>query len=266
MSEGEILVLIGSIVLGGLSWGALATAMMRRSPLYGSMGLRVGLLGVSAACMLGLLALLTAFAASDVRTAPEYLAMYTALGIAWVGVMRGVLGALLGVRARDDVAERSNPAAFLVQCGIVVGLTLSFAGGNFGDGPGWWVVMPSAGLATLALVGVWHLVETVGHLSYVVTVERDAATGLRAGAMLAACGAIFGRAVAGDWTDHAGLLIDFVSQAWPAVIIAGAECVAIRVLRPSAEMPRPSVALAGVPLALASLGIAAATIVLLGWW
>ena len=89
--------------------------------------------------------------------------------------------------------------ATLVQMGLIVGTMLAYAGGNFGDGPGWFVVVPSAALATAALVAVWYLVEATGQLSHLVTIERDTATGLRAAAMLTACGAIFGRAVAGTW-------------------------------------------------------------------
>jgi hypothetical protein len=40
--------------------------------------------------------------------------------------------------------EHGNPAA-----GAILGLTLAFARGNIGNGPGWWVVVFSAGMSTL---------------------------------------------------------------------------------------------------------------------
>lgn len=266
MSEDEAFCTLVSTVLAVLTWGGLLLALVRRSSLYRTGMLRVALLGVAAASGAGLLALLMAFAASDVRNAPQYLFMYTMMGIAWVGTLRIVLGATVGVRARDDIAERANPAALLVQSGLIVGTMLAYAGGNFGDGPGWWVVVPSAALATAALVGVWYLVEALGRLSHLVTIERDMATGVRAAAMLIACGAIFGRAVAGTWLGVDNLLFDFFRLAWPAVLIIAAEIVAELLLKPTTEAPRPGVAIAGLPPALMYLAIAGGSIYLMGWW
>lgn len=266
MSDDEVFATIASLVIAAVTWLGLVSALLRRSSLYRSHPMRMGVLASGLGSAVGLFLLLKFFAASDVRDAPQYLFMYSAMGLAWVGLLRLILGATVGVRARDDVAERANPAAALVQCGLIIGTMLAFAGGNFGDGPGWWVVVPSAALASAALVGVWYLVEAAGRISHLVTIERDTASGLRAAAMLIACGAIFGRAVAGTWHGMDNLFADFFRLAWPAILIVTAEVVSERVLRPTPEAPRPSIALAGVPPALMYLAIAGGSIYLMGWW
>lgn len=266
MSDDETFCLLASLGIGLFAWGGLMLGLLRRAARYRTGAMCWALLGVGACSAAALLALLMAFASSDVRDAPQYLLMYTAVGVAWVGALRIVLGATVGVRARDDIAERGNPAAWLVQAGLIIGTTLAYAGGNFGDGPGWWVVVASAVLSTAALVGVWYLVEALGRLSNLITVERDVATGLRAAAMLIACGAIFGRAVAGTWLGPDNLFFDFFRLAWPAILIVAAEIVAELLLRPTPEQPRPGLAIAGVPFALMYLAIAGGSIYLMGWW
>jgi len=266
MSEDEVMCLLGSIVVAALTWIALLVNLARRAGLYRTWGMCLALVAAALASILMLLGLLMAFASSDVRHAPRYLVMYTALGAAWVGTLRIVLGATVGVRARDDVGERGNAAALLVQIGLIVGTTLAYTGGNFGDGPGWWVVVASAALSTAALVGVWYLVEAMGRLSHLITIDRDLATGVRAGAMLVACGAIFGRAVAGTWLGIENLFFDFFRLAWPAALIVVAEIVSQLLLKPTPETPRPSLFVAGFPPALMYLAIAGGAIYLMGWW
>ena len=60
---------------------------------------------------------------------------------------------------------------------------------NIGDGPGWWVVVFAAGLATAALFAAWLVLAQIGHGVDAVTIDRDLAAGVRLGAFLAACGA-----------------------------------------------------------------------------
>ncbi len=266
MSEDEALCTVASVVVSVLTWGLLVAGLLRRSGRYGTRSMCWGLLLAGLCSGAGLLWLLRSFASHDVRFDARYLFMYTALGLAWVGTLRAILGASVGVRARDDVAERGNSAALLVQGGLIIGTMLAYAGGNFGDGPGWWVVVASAALSTAALVGVWYLVEAMGRLAHLVTVERDLATGLRAATMLVACGAIFGRAVAGTWRGADNLLVDFFRLGWPALLIVAGEIVAELLLKPTPESPRPGLAIAGVPFALMYLGIAGGAIYLMGWW
>ena len=42
----------------------------------------------------------------------------------------------------------------------MLGVTLCYAGGNIGNGPGWWVVVFSAGLSTVALFAAWMVLDT----------------------------------------------------------------------------------------------------------
>ena len=48
-----------------------------------------------------------------------------------------------------------NAAAAMATAGATIGVTLSYAGGNIGDGPGWWVVVFSAAIATAGLFACW---------------------------------------------------------------------------------------------------------------
>src|SRR4029453_10538043 len=146
--------------------------------------------------------------AHDVRDDPTYLFMYVLLGAAWVGVWIRLL-AMTGVSKRDDVVERSNSSAALAVAGATLGITLCYAGGNIGDGPGWWVVVFSAALATLALFAAWLLLGFASGVSDAVTVDRDPAAGLRLAAFLIGCGLILGRAVAGDWESAAATVREF---------------------------------------------------------
>jgi uncharacterized membrane protein YjfL (UPF0719 family) len=122
-----------------------------------------------------------------VRDDPRYLLFYFFPGAMWVSVAVRCLP-LVGLSARDDVVERGNSSAALAIAGAILAITLCFAGGNIGDGPGWWVVVFSAGLATVALLLSWLVLETVARVADVVTIERDEAAGLRLGGWLIACG------------------------------------------------------------------------------
>lgn len=212
---------------------------------------------------LALFAVLRTAASFDVRDSPLYLSFYVVLGAAWVG-----LGALflpaLGLNPRDDVAERGNGAAALAAAGAILGLTCCFAGGNIGDGPGWWVVLFSAALATAGLAVAWYLLERLTRVADTVTIDRDSAAGLRLGAALAACGLILGRSVAGDWGSASATLGDFARLAWPALPLVASAAVIERISRPTPESPAPAVALYGLPPALLYLAAAALYLLQLG--
>jgi uncharacterized membrane protein YjfL (UPF0719 family) len=186
-----------------------------------------------------LLAVLRTLAAHDVRDAPPYLMLYFLMGAAWVGLFVCCIP-LLGISPRDDVLERGNPAAAVAVAGALVALTACFAGGNVGDGPGWWVVVFSAGLATAALFLAWLAFEVTSGVSDAITIDRDRAAGLRLAGLLLACGAIFGRGAAGDWVSAALTLRDFASVAWLAVPLLVVAAVVERAARPTASRPQPS--------------------------
>ena len=239
MSGDEVFMLIASAIVALVSWGAwyikpaLVQGVRRRRPAWRLLRLTPLL----AAALLW--AVLRNAASFDVRDDPRYLTFYLVLGAAWVGVWIRWL-AVTGISTRDDVVERSNGSAALAVTGALLGITLAYAGGNVGNGPGWWVVVFSAALATLALFGAWILLETLTGVSDIVTVDRDPSAGFRLGGFLIACGLILGRSVAGDWVSAEATVRDFAAAAWPVIVLVIAAAIVERVARPTPETPRPS--------------------------
>ena len=150
MSEDELIVSIVSMGVAGLAWPRYYVSGRRVRHFARSDGARwiVDVTPVIAAA--ALFAVLKTLAAHDVRDDTAYLGLYFLLGAAWVAIALWPLP-LVGVSLRDDVVERRNPSAAYVVAGAVLGLTFAYAGGNIGNGPGWWVVVFSAALATAAL-------------------------------------------------------------------------------------------------------------------
>lgn len=210
-----------------------------------------------------LVAVLTTVAAHDVVNDLRYVLMYLALGAAWVGLAVWPLP-LVGMSPRDDVVERGNAAAAPPSAAAVVALTLCFAGGNIGDGPGWWVVVFSAALATVGLFAAWLALDAVAVASDAVTIERDAAAGLRVAGFLVACGLVLGRAVAGDWVSVGATILDALRIAAPLVGLIAFAAVLERAARPTPERPEPPVGALGVGPAFAYVAAAAAYVAWLG--
>lgn len=231
MAESEKLVLVVCLAVAVIGWGTWTVGLVRPTRL-GRPGHARGPLALAAGLSLVLLYLvLTTFAAADVRTAPQYLLFYEVMGAAWVGLgLR--LTAWMGVSTRDDAVERGNRAATWTLAGATLGLMLCFAGANIGNGPGWWVVVFCAALATAGWVVAWLIVELGGGASELITVERDVASGLRLGGFLIGVGLVCGRAAAGDWVSADAALSDFARVAWPVAPAALAEVALCRLLPP----------------------------------
>jgi uncharacterized membrane protein YjfL (UPF0719 family) len=256
--EGVVFVVSGFLALAGWwRWYAPLVSVKRLGA--GRDGRMV--LAVAPVLSLGaLFAVLRTAASFDVQDSPLYLSFYLVMGAGWVALAGQLLPAL-GLNPRDDVVERGNGAAALAAAGAVLGLTFCFAGGNIGDGPGWWVVVFAAALATAGLGVVWYAFERLARSADLVTIDRDRAAGLRLGALLAASGLMLGRAVAGDWVSAAATVSDFVRVAWPVLPLAVAALLVERVARPTPESPAPPVALYGMPPALLYLAIAVAYVI-----
>lgn len=208
MSSGEFVLTLLSAVLALVMWVRWYTQPVKMERLGAPQGGWTILRLTPLICLALLFVILRTLASHDVRDNVRYLGMYGALGAAWVAASMMLMPAV-GLHVRDDVYERGNPAAAYAAAGALVGMTLAFAGGNIGDGPGWWVVVFSAALATAGLYVLWALLEQFAHVSEHVTVERDRAAGVRVAGFLAACGLILGRAVAGDWLSASATLVDF---------------------------------------------------------
>jgi uncharacterized membrane protein YjfL (UPF0719 family) len=263
MSGDEVFVLVASAIVALVSWGAwyIAPARVQR---VGRRPLAWRLLRLTPLVAAALLWVVLRSAASfDVRDDPRYLTFYLLLGAAWVGVCIRWL-AVTGISTRDDVVERANGSAALAVTGALIGITLAFAGGNIGDGPGWWVVVFSAALATLALFAAWMLLELISGVSDSVTVDRDVSAGLRLGGFLIACGVILGRGVAGDWVSAEATVRDFVATAWPVIVLVIAAAVVERSARPTPESPRRPVVVYGIGPALLYVAVAAYQVMRLG--
>ena len=190
-------------------------------------------------------AVLQVWSASDVRDDARYLFMYTAIGGAWIGVAM-LLTPWLGLSVRDDVVERRNPAVALALRGLPFALALAYAGANIGDGPGWWIVIFSSGVATSVLALLLLATLTLGGAAESLTVERDVAAGARFALIAIAEGLVLGRAAAGNWVSAGATLSDFVQRGWPVLAIAFCAILLDRGLRPTPRNPRRSVLGAGV--------------------
>lgn len=218
MSEDEIFALL---VCAGLTlftwvrwaWVAASVRTLRTAPAaYGAAGMAVP---VAAAL---LFAVLARFASHDVRDNGVYIGFYLVMGAAMVAVGVWLLDRL-GLSLRDDVLERRNPAACFAWAGALIGLTLAFAGANIGDGPGWWVVVFSAGLSMGTVLAGWLIVDRVAHTGEAIVVERDLAKALRMAGWFVATGAVTGRAAAGNWVSAAATVRDFWKVGAGAILL-----------------------------------------------
>jgi uncharacterized membrane protein YjfL (UPF0719 family) len=256
MSPDEVFIFAISATLAVVSWGAWYIAPRRikrlRKPVAGQSFLDL----VPPVSLAVLVLVLRTVSAHDVRDDPRYLFLYFSLGAMWVGFGVRCLP-IVGVSVRDDVVERGNDSAARAIAGAILAITLCFAGGNIGDGPGWWVVLFSAGLATVALFVSWLLLEAVAGIADVVTIDRDEAAGMRLGGWLIACGLIAGVAAAGNWISADDTLHTFVLVAWPLLPLVGVAAVLEWQWRPTPEHPAPSVTTHGAIPALLYIGVAA---------
>jgi uncharacterized membrane protein YjfL (UPF0719 family) len=265
MSGDEVAVLMFGWALAIVGW----TLWYR--PFLGSRRLRRwsaadGLLAAAPlACIALILWVLVSLAASDVRTAPEYVLLYLGLGMAWV-VISQWLTLWMGIGARDDAVERGNPSAACAVVGALIGLTFCYAGANIGEGPGWWVVVFCAALTTTTFFALWFLVEAISGVSQAVTIDRNLASGLRLGGLLVAVGLILGRSVAGNWVSPDATLLDLAARGWPVALVAGAEITISSLSRAVSGIARLGPWVGGALPAAAYLSAAAYYVVEQGGW
>jgi uncharacterized membrane protein YjfL (UPF0719 family) len=236
MSGDEVFALIVCLVVGCVGWWSWLSGLFFMKPFVWRTGTKPHAVVwplLSAACVLFVLC---RWSSHDVRSDPVYIFFYFVMWFGWTGAVLKVMP-YLGLSARDDLLERQNPAAGLAVGGALLGSTLTFSGGNIGDGPGWWVVVFSAGLANGALLLMWVFGNLFTHVEEVLTVERDVAAGWRTFGYFAGGGLILGRAVAGNWQSGTETIADFVAKGWPVVFVWGSAVVMDAVLRPSPSCP-----------------------------
>lgn len=263
MSGDEILVTVASLVLGPVFWAHWVFQLWRLPLLKNG---QVGRTVLTATLILSgvlIYAVLQTLASFDVVDAPRYILMYVALGLAWLRLVE-MSFAYLGLSVRDDVAERGNRAAATALAGAFIGVASCYAGGNIGDGPGWWVVVLSAALATGTWLAAWLALAFFTPVTDAVAIDRDPAAGLRLGAFLVSSGLVLGRAVAGDWVSIDATVSDFVTTLPPAALILALAMFVEHRARPTAERPRAPAIGWGVVPAAAYLAVAIAAVARLG--
>lgn len=264
MSEDETIVFIFFLIVAFVIWIRWFFRLAMVTPLASPRSMRAPLYFAPLLGLAILFSVLIRFSSFDVRDSRIYIAFYLAMGAAWLGL--GSLGLpLLGLNAKEDVAERANPAARNAIGGALIGIMLCFAGSNIGDGPGWWVVVFCAFLATATLFGAWILLALLCDIMDRIKIERDAGAGIRVAAFFMASSLILGRAVAGNWVSSDATIRDFAAIAWPVLILVGGEAVVERWLtEPQTSNTTPIFSLFVVlPL---YLGSAAAYLYWLGPW
>ncbi|MBI5485777.1 MAG: hypothetical protein HY905_00440 [Deltaproteobacteria bacterium] len=266
MAEHESMALLVAGCLGAWWWGRwhwdlLSVRTLRPATASRALLFLAPWLGAGATFFV-----LRRWASFDVRDNGAYLAFYMVLGAAWVGGFVRLVAPRLGLSPRNDALERRNPAAAVAVAGLVLGLALAYAGGNIGDGPGWWVVLFCAVLSAASFFLLWLLAETLGGLSEAVTVERELSAGLRAAGFFLGLGAILGRAVAGDWVSAVATVRDFALRAWPAVPLALLAGGVERLLRPTPVAPSYGAVGFGVLPGVIYAAAGAVVVVELGPW
>lgn len=217
MSGDEFLVLFVNTGLAAATWaGWFASLFTVRAPR--STAGALASIGAPLFSAFLMVFVLKTWAAHDVRDSILYFNFYMVFWAAWAGVaVRGFT--FLGVSFRDDLLERGNTAAALTICGALIGVTIAFSGGNIGDGPGWWVVVFSSGLATGTLAVLWIAWNALTRIVDTITIERDTAAGWRAFGFFVGGGLIVGRAAAGNWISSYDTLRDFALKGWPLLVL-----------------------------------------------
>jgi uncharacterized membrane protein YjfL (UPF0719 family) len=266
MSEDEVIVQIVCLAVAALTWvpwlwEAATCARLGSRPVD-----RWSLYVHPLICAAVLYAVLRLYSSSDVRDSATYILFYSVMGAAWVGLAARYFLPYFGLSSRDDVVERKNPAAAHALGGAILGVTLCFAGGNIGNGPGWWVVVLSAALSTGAFFLLWTLLDRFTRLADAVTVERDPASGIRLAGYFLGSGLILGRAVAGDWVNIHETVIDFGKLGWPVLLLWLAAVLLERTFRPTKETPLPSPLTHGLAPLGAYVALAAFFLAQAGWW
>jgi uncharacterized membrane protein YjfL (UPF0719 family) len=267
--EALLLVVCGAISALGL-WKWIAS-LQPISELGAPRGLRVPLY-IAVAVGFGSLGPVTCWwADTDISAFGGYVLLVFLMGGAWLTVSAWLFP-WLGISLRDDALEQRNAAAVWALAGGILGVMLTFAGSNIGEGPSFWNNVFTGGLTTGMLLLGWLVLTSAGGLAHTIAQERDLAAGVRLGAGLVALGLVLARAAAGDWQSMYATASDLVRYGWFAGAIVAGALAAERMLakrrdpRPGEASVHPSSMTQGVAPALVYLAAACAWVWHLGWW
>ena len=200
---------------------------------YRQLRWRLAILIGLAASAVAIFFVLRQWASFDVVDAPYYIVGYMALGIVWITLASVLLARFTDIRLQQDVRERNNFAAAVALGGMLLGNAIAYAGGNIGDGPGWWVVIFSALLSTFTVYAAVCVIALTSDGEERITIDHDVGAAVRLGAVAVGVGIIAGRAAAGDWVSVPATVRDFVAVAWPAVLFVAAAIVHERMTPPA---------------------------------
>jgi uncharacterized membrane protein YjfL (UPF0719 family) len=267
--EALLLVVCGAIsALGLWKWIAslqpiskLGAPRGSRVPLYVAVALGFGSLGL----------VIWRWADTDIPAFVGYVVLVLLMGGAWLTVSAWLFP-WLGISLRDDALEQRNAAAVWALAGGILGVMLTFAGSNIGEGPSFWNNVFTGGLATGMLLLGWLVLTSAGGLAHTIAQERDLAAGVRLGAALVALGLVLARAAAGDWHSISATATDLVRDGWFAGVIVTGAFAAERMLAkrrdpsPGETSLHPSLLAQGIAPALVYLAGACAWVWQLGWW
>lgn len=265
MSGDEVTALLVSAILGLYGWqgwiGGLLRlqSLSRRWPTQLLAGLTPPVAGLAIYCVL------CKWSSQDVRQSPGYILFYMLMWFGWTGLWHSLLPRF-GLSCRDDALERGNTAAGAATAGALLGVTFAFAGANIGDGPGWYVVAFSAGLATAALLGLWFASTQITNVHDAIVIDRDLAAGLRTGGFFVGTGLILGRAVAGNWHSSSAALGDFITKGWPALILWVILVAFDAIANPTPQRPAPNRLLLGALPALLFIIAGIVVVIFQGSW
>jgi uncharacterized membrane protein YjfL (UPF0719 family) len=265
MSGDEIVALIVCVIIAGLGWKSWLGGLLFFKPFErrAATQWRAWLFPPLAGAVM--LWVLLNCSAHDVRDDAKYIAFYFVMWLAWTGLGNGAWS-YLGLSFRDDVLERGNPAAATALGGGLLGVTFIFAGGNIGEGPGWWVVVFSAGLATAALLLLWLIGNHFTRVCEAITIDRDRAAGARTAGFFIAAGLILGRAVAGDWQSAGQTIADFIARGCPVLLFWAVAVTLDRFIQPTPQRPAPNHVLFGVLPGLCYIVAGMVEFILQGPW
>jgi hypothetical protein len=253
-SQDEIFALFiaGGIAL--LSWGQFLMQVILIRPYRYQPVIRIPLYVSVVLSGAALFYVISEWSSHDVRDSQQYTFFYLVMGAGWLGLARPLLN-YLSLFLRDDLLERNNGASGWACGGALLGLMLCFAGGNVGDGPGWWVVVYCAILAAGTAALAWIILDALTNAADNISIEREVSAGMRVGGFWIAAGLILGRAVAGDWVSYDAANKDFLLLIWPLPLLLAAATLVELPLRPGSTYEKTSAILKGaVPAAAYILG------------
>jgi hypothetical protein len=230
--------------------------------LSGGLGIRWFAGMLPPACAALVLAVLWAWADSEVRAVPVY---QVAFLIAWGAAMiwAHLVSSLIGLNCLEQGLEGRNPAVVRAWAGLMLGTTLTVAGANIGQGPTEATTLVPMVMAVAALLGLWAMFAALTGSTASVALERDRPSGWRLAGLLVAWGLILGRSVAGDWVSLEATLRDFWRDGLrPALVLLALAAVVELWERPRRRRPFPPVFGAGVIPAGLFLGFSLVWL----WW